>query len=189
MITNELTDNELALAFQAGNLTAYNRLYTKYFPILIHEADRIVHDLQTAQDLAQDSLLKIYRALIKKTFEAKAQFFTWATRILRNTITDYFRGLKRKILSGDATEDHACDYVPNPEASTHYSFLRAWFKEQCLQMGPNRGKILYLAAVYHFSMEEIAIEMGNSKGSVKSELSKARAHMRRQVPYYKNLAY
>ena len=54
------TDEELIVAFQNGDREAYNQLVHRYKDKLTNFIYRFTYDIDSAQDLAQDTLLKVY---------------------------------------------------------------------------------------------------------------------------------
>ena len=55
-----LTDEELILAFQKGDRESFNYLTNRYKDKLTNFIYRFTSDIDSAQDLAQDTLLKVY---------------------------------------------------------------------------------------------------------------------------------
>jgi RNA polymerase sigma-70 factor (ECF subfamily) len=74
---------------QAGDREALNRLLAGARPRLVAVALRVVHDRDDAEDVVQESLLKVCRNLTR--FEGRAAFTTWLHRIVVNTALDRLR--------------------------------------------------------------------------------------------------
>ena len=56
----EYTDEELIKNFQKGDRTAYNKLVYRYKDRLHHFIYRFLNDVDRAEDLVQDTLIKVY---------------------------------------------------------------------------------------------------------------------------------
>jgi RNA polymerase sigma-70 factor (ECF subfamily) len=74
---------------QAGDREALNRLLAGARPRLLAVALRVVRDRDDAEDVVQESLLKVCRNLTR--FEGRAAFSTWLHRIVVNTALDRLR--------------------------------------------------------------------------------------------------
>ena len=79
---NEL-DLELVKRVQRGEKSAFDLLVLKYQHRIGAVIGRFVHDHAEAQDIAQESFMRAYRAL--QNFRGDAQFYTWLSRIAVNT--------------------------------------------------------------------------------------------------------
>src|SRR5690242_6374663 len=79
---NEL-DLELVKRVQRGDKTAFDLLVLKYQHRIGAVIGRFVPDHAEAQDIAQESFIRAYRAL--GNFRGDSQFYTWLYRIAVNT--------------------------------------------------------------------------------------------------------
>lgn len=69
---------------------AYTYLYDHYGPGLLRVLIKMVKDSQLAEDLLQESFLKVFKSI--ESYEpAKGRFFTWLLRLVRNTGIDHIR--------------------------------------------------------------------------------------------------
>jgi RNA polymerase sigma-70 factor (ECF subfamily) len=85
----ERSDSELMLRVQAGDDAAFDSLVEKFRRPLIGFMYRMVGNSATAEDLAQDVLLRVYRS--RETYAAEAKFSTWLYRIATNLGLNYLR--------------------------------------------------------------------------------------------------
>ena len=85
----KLSDSELMLRVQAGDETAFDCLVEKFRRPLIGFMYRMVGNSATAEDLAQDIFLRVYRS--RETYAAEAKFSTWLYRIATNLGLNYLR--------------------------------------------------------------------------------------------------
>lgn len=77
-------------------------LYDRYSATLYGLASKIVQSDEVAQDVVQDSLVKVWKRI--KTFDdSKGTFFTWMLNITRNTAIDFLRKTKKE--SGRSIQD------------------------------------------------------------------------------------
>ena len=93
-IIDKKTDEQLIKEFQEGNNVAYEMLYNKYKERVYNFVYRYVNDVDTAQDIAHDTFLKLYTH--KNTYREIAKFSTWLYTIALNMARTELRKKKRR---------------------------------------------------------------------------------------------
>src|SRR5271155_2490947 len=76
------SDVQLMLDVKAGDDESFNLLLRRYRTPLVNFLFRMVRDSATAEDLAQEVFLRVYRA--RKQYSPSAKFTTWMFRIATN---------------------------------------------------------------------------------------------------------
>ena len=87
------SDVQLMLDVKAGDDASFDLLLQKYRRPLVNFLYRMVRDTATAEDLAQEVFLRVYRA--RKQYSPSAKFTTWLFTITRNTILNEHRRRSR----------------------------------------------------------------------------------------------
>ncbi len=87
-----LSDYELVQKTKEGSTQAFCVLVQRYEQALIHMCLRYVGNLQAAEDVVQESLLKAYEKI--NTFEFRSAFKSWLYRIVINTAKNSLRSQK-----------------------------------------------------------------------------------------------
>ncbi|MBI4674665.1 MAG: sigma-70 family RNA polymerase sigma factor [Chloroflexi bacterium] len=178
--------NEPAMiaAAQKGDVPAFNQLVRAYQSLVYHTAYRVLGDGDAASDATQDAFVNAYKNI--KSFRG-GSFKAWLLRIVTNTCYDQLRAKQRKPTAsldallidpdnpapglGEAREEAPHDYAERREL--------AYWIDKGLQTLPYDQRItLVLSDVDGFAYEEIAVATNTNVGTVKSRLSRARAHMR-----------
>src|SRR5271167_151592 len=90
-------DAMLVAVAQSGDSSAFDELSRRHSRRVLHKIYRITNNWQDAEDVLQDSLLRAYNGL--HTFECRASFSTWFTRIAINTALMLLRKEKRALRS------------------------------------------------------------------------------------------
>jgi len=89
-----MSDEELALAYIQGNNRAFDELLSrcqdKIFSYIIY----VVKDEELANDLFQETFLKVITKMQDGRYTDSGKFIWWATRIAHNVIIDYYRAQK-----------------------------------------------------------------------------------------------
>ena len=88
---SEDLDQDLVRRVQQGDKSAFDLLVIKYQHKIVHLVNRYVKDPVEAQDVAQDTFIKAYRAL--GDFRGDSAFYTWLYRIAINTAKNYLVSL------------------------------------------------------------------------------------------------
>ncbi len=100
---NSMTDTQLVLLFQEGNVYAFESLISRYKDKLYSSILFLVKDKYLAEDMFQDTFIRIIDTLRNKRYNEEGKFLPWALRIAHNLCVDHFRKVKRTpaILTGD----------------------------------------------------------------------------------------
>src|SRR6476469_371587 len=88
-MATERTDEELLAAFQQGDAGAFELLLRRHRAPLFTFLLRMLGDRERAEDLAQESFLRIVKGAA--AWEHRARFQTWLYTIARNLCVDQTR--------------------------------------------------------------------------------------------------
>ena len=101
----ELTDEELAISYMEGDNKAFELLLahnqSKVFSYILF----VVHDEDRANDIFQDTFIKIIAKLQKGLYTPTGKFSAWCIRIAHNVIMDHYRGIRNGHIV-EPTEDN-----------------------------------------------------------------------------------
>jgi RNA polymerase sigma-70 factor (ECF subfamily) len=98
------TDEDLVVAFQSGDIPAFDQLVRRWDRKIQGVIYRILGNHDEARDLSQEAFLKAYRAL--GTFKQEARFSSWLYQIAINATRDRLRRRRRRTdLSLDDVEE------------------------------------------------------------------------------------
>jgi len=91
------SDVQLMLDVKAGDDSSFDFLLQKYRSPLVNFLYRMVRDTATAEDLAQEVFLRVYRA--RKQYTPSAKFTTWLFRIATNLALNSVRDTRYQKMS------------------------------------------------------------------------------------------
>lgn len=101
----ELTDEELAISYMEGDNKAFELLLahnqSKVFSYILF----VVHDEDRANDIFQDTFIKIIAKLQKGLYTPTGKFSAWCMRIAHNVIMDHYRAIRNGHIV-EPTEDN-----------------------------------------------------------------------------------
>ena len=122
----QLSDAEVMLRVRAGDDAAFDYLVDKFRRPIVHFMYRMAHNLATAEELAQEVFLRVYRS--KGTYSAEAKFTTWLYRIATNLAMNHARDTKneRNSTSIDEPDEETglTIDVADPHATAEQEMLR-----------------------------------------------------------------
>ena len=177
----ELSDEVLIKKFQEGDISAYNQIVYRYKDRLLNFIYRFLNDLDRAEDLVQDTLLKLYTH--KDSYQEIAKFSTWLYPIAANLARTELRKLKRRktfsvtelsyedrefIISSsdnDPSDDHLSE---NFERKVHQALL---------ELPDDFKTIIILRDIQELSYDEISKIVELPLGTVKSRINRGRVKL------------
>lgn len=105
MKLNEMTDEELAMSYVGGNNMAFDLLLARNQSNLFSYILFIVHDRDVANDLFQETFVKVITKLQQGKYTTTGKFSAWIIRIAHNVIMDWYRCQKSERVV-EATENN-----------------------------------------------------------------------------------
>lgn len=178
--------NEPAMiaAAQRGDVPSFNQLVRTYQTLVYHTAYRVLGDSDAAADATQDAFVSAYKNI--RSFRG-GSFKAWLLRIVTNACYDQLRVKQRKpTASLDALLVDPDNPAPGlgeareeaPHAHAERVELAEWIAKGLQTLPVDQRITLVLADIDGFAYEEIAAATKTNVGTVKSRLSRARAHLR-----------
>ncbi len=174
----ESDERELIARCRRGDEQAFQELVERYKDLVYAVIVRSVPDRTRADDLAQDAFLRVYRGL--PYFRGEARLSTWIFRIVANLCAEA-RGRHR--VPEQPLDDDRDDRPPLDPGATDRAFgdleLRDRLEKAIAQL-PARYQVLiaghYLQGIQY---EDLAAALDLPLGTVKTQLHRARRHLRR----------
>jgi len=178
------TDEELVRRFKRGDQGAFDEFVIRYQDRVYTTCLRQLGVPQRAEEIAQDTFIKMYRGLPR--FRGESKLSTWVHRIVINTCKNERLRLKRRKnslhepLEGKQglKQDQPLRQIPNPGLGTdhgmHRSEAEKMLSEALAQLEEDHATIITLRDIQGLSYEEIAQILGLPRGTVKSRLHRAR---------------
>ena len=167
-------DKLLILRAQKGDSDAFETLYQQHLKRVYNIAWRMMGNDADAQDVAQEVMLKAWRAL--PGFKLDSSLSTWLYRIAMNACSDELRKRKNKTISVDVLAETGREPGDDGfEQSAADSQNLAWAIDQ---LNEEYRAAVVLRDVQGYSYEEIAQILGCPIGTVRSRINRAREHLR-----------
>jgi RNA polymerase sigma-70 factor (ECF subfamily) len=174
------TDEQLVERVFKGEMQAFDLLVLRYQQRLLGLIGRFVRDPHEAEDLAQETFIKAYRAL--GSFRGESAFYTWLYRIAINTANNFLVSKGRRPPDTDIDVDdpeqidaHAMMADgDSPEANQARDELKAAIDQGIAELPEDLRTAFTLREFSGLSYEEIAEIMDCPVGTVRSRIFRAR---------------
>ena len=95
MNAQPVTDQELIGRYLAGNQSSLEKLIHRHKNRIFAYILMIVKEKELAEDLFQDTFIKVINTIRSGSYKEEGKFIQWAMRIAHNLIIDHFRKSKR----------------------------------------------------------------------------------------------
>lgn len=100
-----VSDQELISEYLSGNHGSLEKLVHRHKNKVFSYILMVVKDKQLADDIFQDTFIKVISTLRSGTYKEEGKFIQWAMRIAHNLIIDFFRKAKRLPMVDKGGED------------------------------------------------------------------------------------
>lgn len=163
-ILDELTDEELALAYVEGNNSAFDLLLSRNEVKLFSYIMFVVHDEDLANDIFQETFVKVITKLQTRQYAANGKFGAWCLRIAHNIIMDmYRRNHNKNNCIVEATENNDLSNLSGENVISSYIEMDM-INKQILSdvkkivdlLPPTQREVVYMRYYQQLSFKEIA---------------------------------
>jgi len=182
-----LTDNEVMLKYQQGEMQAMEELLRRYKNPVYHFALRLSLNAAQAQDITQDVFLRLHQ--YRNNYNPERKFSTWIFSIAHNVYVSRWRKDRRFVpwaRKQDKT-DELMD-VQSPDLSPVQEVCKDELSNivtKCIQALPFlQREALILREFENLDYEEIARILKKSLGTIKTLIHRARMNLKdKMLPY------
>ncbi len=159
---------------QRGDVEAFCRMVEAYQRPVFNLCRRMLGDDDEAEDAAQESFLRAFRAL--KRYDPGRPFGTWLLAIASHRCIDILRHRRRHPQSStqQSLDDEQVDQDDGPEERLMRAQRRDAIDGLTRSLAPQERAVVVLRYWYGLSYEEIASALSLSVSAVKSRLHRAR---------------
>jgi RNA polymerase sigma-70 factor (ECF subfamily) len=155
---------------------ALQSLYEVYYPKVYNYAFLQLGDVQAAEDLSSDVMLKMVESI--KSYKFKGlPFSAWVFRIARNRLIDLHRRRKRRG-EVDLSESIA-GTLASPQVMAERAIERGQIQVALKHLTDEQRQVIVLKFIEGFDNRSIGSIMGRSEGAIKSLQHRALGALRR----------
>ncbi|MEM6785491.1 MAG: sigma-70 family RNA polymerase sigma factor [Bacteroidota bacterium] len=162
-----MTDEQLVAAYlNEGDERAFTALMTRHQERVFGFLVGMVRDRQTANDLFQDTFLRVIQAMNKQrgSYEPQGRWLGWVLRIARNAALDHLRSRKKFADVAPADEDDGATFwerltdAEQPDAfdELHHQQITQELEALIEQLPPEQREVVMLRHEGDLTFREIA---------------------------------
>lgn len=171
--------NELVESCQRGEPEAFRELFERYKDKAYSVALRYAGDAVIAQDITQESFLKLYSTI--GSFRGESTFESWLYRLVVNCCFDHKRKARRVV----PIVNELLSVLRAPDPSILDEVLRSEMSEQVQSvvgsLAPAQRMVIVLRYTQGLSYDEIAAILGCSSGTIGSRLNRVHKVIARRL--------
>lgn len=173
----KVSDHVLAQRVGAGDMQALQELFLRHNRKVYLWCLRMTKNVEDSEDLAQEVFIKVFRYV--RGFRGESPFEAWLRRLTVNHVLMHFRRHRQR--PDQLTDDHEMpvQLIRGTENFRAPAILNRIALERAIAKLPSGYRIAFL--LYHVAghdHREIAMMLGHSEGTAKSQLFKARRQLR-----------
>jgi len=186
-VTDLDTAQEMFAHHHQNGIEELTAIFVDHWQSLYRIAMRWLENHADAEDAVQDAFLSAYTHLDQ--FKRQARMSTWVTTIVINSARMKLRRRRRQVLLAlsDQSQDHDSeqflealrDRRPSPEEVSQRNELTERAVGFTTQLSPTLRKTFQLRDLYGLSTRDTAEILGVADGTVKGQVARARAKLRR----------
>lgn len=190
MELNKMTDEQLAIAYSEGVNRAFDMLLERTQNKLYSYIMFVVRDKNVADDVFQDTFVKVITKLRSGSYTASGKFSAWVMRIAHNIIIDMYREQKHENIV-EASTDNDLSKLTNNEVidlNIESKFIDEQnLKEAKLLMEAlplAQREVVFMRIYQQMSFKEIAETTGMSINTALGRMRYAIINMRKMANEY-----
>ena len=111
------SDEQLISSYLAGSEKSLNIVISRHRSRLLYFIVSKVNDISLAEDIFQDTYIKVINTLKRGMYNEQGKFISWVTRIAHNLIIDYYRKIKKNKFVRSSESYNIFDFVSDTEQS------------------------------------------------------------------------
>jgi RNA polymerase sigma-70 factor (ECF subfamily) len=183
----KFSDEKLILRFQEGDINAYNELVKRYKDRLFNFVLRYFNNAEQAEDVVQDTLIKLYTHA--SYYKNVAKFSTWIFTIAKNNALTELRKNKRKQTDSLWTDDGKVIDINSKEESLESKVQNEIAIDQLNkfldEIPENFRMAVVLRDFQELSYEEISTILEIPIGTIKSRINRGRIQLAQKMKHFK----
>jgi RNA polymerase sigma-70 factor (ECF subfamily) len=163
-----------------GDVQAFSYLVDKYKDMVFTLAVRILKNRENAEEVAQDSFVKVYQNI--KKFKSKSKFSTWLYRIVYNTAISRVRVKQNPTMSIDDQKFFEIeDEKQNVSKSFDIENNKMILQRLLNKLDESDRALITLYYLDECKISEIAEITGQNNSNIKVKLHRTRKKMKEEL--------
>ncbi|WCK54804.1 RNA polymerase sigma factor SigW [Aneurinibacillus sp. Ricciae_BoGa-3] len=185
----DLAEQRIILRTKKGDREAFAELVDLYKDRVYRIAYRMLGNKQEAEDVAQETFLKVYANI--QSYDPNYKFSTWIYRIASNLCIDQIRKRKQTFsLDAEVTGSDGLDWhdrLPDanqgPEETVITDELQEEVQSAIMKLSPNYRAIMILRYIEDLSLQEISEAISLPISTIKTRIHRGREALRKKLRF------
>jgi len=183
------SDEQLMFLFQGGDENAYIELVNRYKDKLINFIFNYLGDLESSEDVVQETMIKLYQK--KHYYKEIAKFSTWLYTIAKNLANTELRKRKQRkttLLSQFSKDDKTYELPtndPEPGQEIQTEIVNKIIRDAVNKLSEKFKIVIVLRDIQGLSYEDISEIINVPIGTVKSRINRARLQLQVELKHLK----
>jgi RNA polymerase sigma-70 factor (ECF subfamily) len=169
------SDSDLVQEYLSGSEIALEKLINKHQARIFNFINSKVQDRDTAEDIFQDTFIKVIRTLKGGQYNEEGKFLPWIMRIAHNLVIDFFRKNNRMPKVKNTEEFDIFRFIsdnsPNAEHSMVQDQVVKDLQKLIQELPEDQKQVLIMRLYRDMSFKEIA---ENTNVSINTALGRMR---------------
>lgn len=186
----EMTDEQLAIAYINGDNKAFDMLLARNQNKLYSYIMFVVRDTNIADDVFQDTFVKVITKLRQGSYSATGKFSAWLMRIAHNIIIDLYRSQKHENIVEPTVDNDLSNIVSSKllDSNIETQFISeqniAEAKKLMEALPATQREVVFMRFYQQMSFKEIAEATGLSINTALGRMRYAVLNMRKMANAY-----
>ncbi|MCD4774018.1 MAG: sigma-70 family RNA polymerase sigma factor [Bacteroidales bacterium] len=181
-----VSDKELIRKYLDGNQIGLEKLIHRHKNRVFAYILMIVKDKQLADDIFQDTFIKVINTMRAGSYKEEGKFVQWVMRIAHNLIIDYFRKAKRiPVIDNNSDEFDIFDTIKFQDASVEDKLIKEQIHEDVrnlIEFLPAEQKeVLFMRHYFEMSFKDIAEQTDVSINTALGRMRYALINLRKLI--------
>lgn len=168
---NTFTDQELIALLKGGDEQAYTEIYTRYWPILFRHSRKMLDDDYQSMDIVQDIFTSLW--FNYPTFELNTSLVGYLYTAVRNRTINAINKSKLQSVYMESLQGYIEKGAYVTDDAIRYNELEAEIDAEIAKLPPRMQEIFELRRTAGLSYKQIALQLGVSDETVKTQVSRA----------------
>jgi len=182
---SEFSDRQMVEAYISGQESVLNEIIRRHQSRVFGYIMMSVKDRDVANDIFQDTFVKVIRKLKEGTYNEEGKFIQWVMRIAHNLIIDYFRKNSRVKMVRSNDEYDVFNRIPLMDRNAEDDIIRNQTHKKLRLMiqnlPENQKEVLMMRHYQQMSFKEISEETGVSINTALGRMRYALINLRKMM--------
>lgn len=180
-----LSDQQLISLYLSGDEAAFEFLLNRHQQQVYSKIFFIVRDSDLANDLFQDTFIKVVNTLKGGKYNEEGKFLPWVLRIAHNISIDHFRRGKKMCMMRATDEFDVFDTLPSDQMHAEDQMIQDQIHQDVRELldclPEEQREVVHMRIERELSFQEIADETGVSINTALGRMRYALINMRRAM--------